>query len=75
MLNFDTPSGLPLAEINIKRKKTNSYQYKFFNVLFQTINQFNLFRWTADTATAEVGTVQLEMRDLSRAAGDKKYEV
>ncbi len=33
------------------------------------------FRWTSDSALSEVGTVQIEMRDLSRASGDKKYEV
>ncbi|CAM4828872.1 unnamed protein product [Rotaria magnacalcarata] len=56
LLNFNTPSGLPLAQINIKRKKPSAY------------------RWTSDSATAEVGTVQLEMRDLSRVSNDKKYE-
>jgi hypothetical protein len=33
------------------------------------------FRWTSDSALSEVGTVQVEMRDLSRVSGDKKYEV
>ncbi|CAF3343668.1 unnamed protein product [Rotaria socialis] len=56
LLNFNTPSGLPLAQINIKRKKPGAY------------------RWTPDSTTAEVGTVQLEMRDLSRVSNDKKYE-
>jgi len=31
--------------------------------------------WTSDSALSEVGTVQIEMRDLSRVTGDKKYEV
>ncbi|CAF3163335.1 unnamed protein product [Rotaria sp. Silwood2] len=56
LLNFDTPSSLPLAEINIKRKIASAY------------------RWTSNSATAEVGTVQLEMRDLSRVTGDRLYE-
>lgn len=34
-----------------------------------------MFRWTSDSALSEVGTVQIEMRDLSRVSGDKKYEV
>jgi hypothetical protein len=33
------------------------------------------FSWTSDSALSEVGTVQIEMRDLSRVSGDKKYEV
>ncbi|UJR35629.1 hypothetical protein I4U23_028379 [Adineta vaga] len=56
LVNFDTPTGLPLAEINIKRKTASGY------------------RWTSDSALSEVGTVQVEMRDLSRVSGDKKYE-
>ncbi len=36
---------------------------------------FKNFRWTSDSALSEVGTVQIEMRDLSRVSGDKKYEV
>ncbi|CAF3731282.1 unnamed protein product [Rotaria sp. Silwood1] len=56
LLNFNTPSGLPLAEVNIKRKMASAY------------------RWTSNSATAEVGTVQLEMRDLSQVTGDRKYE-
>ncbi len=39
------------------------------------IEKLLLLRWTSDGATAEVGTVQVEMRDLSRASGDRKYEV
>lgn len=35
----------------------------------------DMFRWTSDSALSEVGTVQVEMRDLSRVSGDKKYEV
>lgn len=43
---------------------------------FRSISELMLFhRWTSDSATAEVGTVQVEMRDLSRVTGDKKYEV
>ena len=45
---------------------------------FLSIGEFILsLRWTSDSATAEVGTVQVEMRDLSRkdVTGDKKYEV
>ncbi len=57
LVNFNTPTGLPLAEINIKRKVPSGY------------------RWTSDSALSEVGTVQIEMRDLSRVSGDKKYEV
>ncbi|CAF1213904.1 unnamed protein product, partial [Didymodactylos carnosus] len=56
LINFNTASGLPLAEINIKRKTASGY------------------RWTSDASTSEVGSVQLEMRDLSRCTGDKKYE-
>ena len=36
---------------------------------------YEYFRWTSDSALSEVGTVQIEMRDLSRVSGDKKYEV
>ncbi|CAF1155280.1 unnamed protein product [Didymodactylos carnosus] len=57
LVNFDTPSGLPLSEININRKTASGYH------------------WTSDASTSEVGTVQLEMRDLSRCTGDKKYEI
>ncbi|CAF3308289.1 unnamed protein product [Rotaria socialis] len=56
LINFNTPTGLPLAEINLKRKAASGY------------------RWTSDSALSEVGTVQLEMRDLSRISGDQKYE-
>ncbi|CAF0845338.1 unnamed protein product [Adineta ricciae] len=56
LLSFNTSSGLPLAEINLKRKIAHTYG------------------WTSDLTTAEVGTVQLEMRDLSRITGDNKYE-
>ncbi|CAF2379856.1 unnamed protein product [Rotaria sp. Silwood2] len=56
LVNFNTPTGLPFAEINIKRKTASGY------------------RWTSDSALSEVGTVQIEMRDLSRVSGDKKYE-
>ncbi len=45
---------------------------KYISWLFE---RFYSIRWTSDSATAEVGTVQLEMRDLSRITGDKKYEV
>ncbi len=31
--------------------------------------------WSPDSSTAEVATVQLEFRDLSRVVGDPKYEV
>ncbi|CAF3977131.1 unnamed protein product [Adineta steineri] len=55
-INFNTPTRLPLAEINIKRKAASGY------------------RWTSDSALSEVGTVQIEMRDLSRVSGEKKYE-
>ncbi|CAF0866742.1 unnamed protein product [Adineta ricciae] len=56
LVNFNTPTGLPLAETNLKRKTASGY------------------RWTSDSALSEVGTVQIEMRDLSRVSGDKKYE-
>jgi mannosyl-oligosaccharide alpha-1,2-mannosidase len=71
-VNFNTSTGLPLAEINIKRKTASGYRYEFF--LF-FLKRFCWIRWTSDSATAEVGTVQIEMRDLSRVTGDKKYEV
>lgn len=32
-------------------------------------------RWGPDSSVSEVTTVQLEMKDLSRATGDKKYAV
>ncbi|XP_022919358.1 endoplasmic reticulum mannosyl-oligosaccharide 1,2-alpha-mannosidase [Onthophagus taurus] len=31
-------------------------------------------RWSPDSSTAEVSTIQLEFRDLSRCTGDPKYE-
>ncbi|KRT82488.1 glycoside hydrolase, partial [Oryctes borbonicus] len=31
-------------------------------------------KWSPDSSTAEVTTIQLEFRDLSRATGDPKYE-
>ncbi|KAK9696119.1 Glycosyl hydrolase family 47 [Popillia japonica] len=31
-------------------------------------------KWSPDSSTAEVTTIQLEFRDLSRASGDPKYE-
>ncbi|UJR10262.1 hypothetical protein I4U23_014471 [Adineta vaga] len=56
LLNFNTSSGLPLAQINLKQKISSNYE------------------WTSESATSEVGSVQLEMRDLSRITGDKRYE-
>ncbi len=47
-----------------------TYVYYHSDVIF-ILN----FRWTSDSALSEVGTVQIEMRDLSRVSGDKKYEV
>lgn len=32
-------------------------------------------KWSPDSSTSEVATIQLEFRDLSRATGDPKYEV
>lgn len=32
-------------------------------------------KWSPDSSTSEVSTIQLEFRDLSRATGDPKYEV
>ena len=31
-------------------------------------------KWSTDSSTSEVATIQLEMRDLSRSTGDQKYE-
>jgi len=40
LVNFNTTSGLPLAEINIKRKTASSYRYEsiLFFLLFKTFN-------------------------------------
>ena len=32
-------------------------------------------KWSPDSSTSEVTTIQLEFRDLSRCTGDPKYEV
>lgn len=32
-------------------------------------------KWSPDSSTSEVTTIQLEFRDLSRITGDPKYEV
>lgn len=32
-------------------------------------------KWSPDSSTSEVTTIQLEFRDLSRATGNLKYEV
>lgn len=32
-------------------------------------------KWSPDSSTSEVATIQLEFRDLSRITGDPKYEV
>ncbi|CAF1229857.1 unnamed protein product [Adineta steineri] len=56
LLNFNSSTGLPYTEINLKENITNPSPP------------------TSELSTAEVGTVQLEMRDLSRITGDKKYE-
>ena len=31
-------------------------------------------KWSSDSSTAEVATIQLEFRDLSRETGDSKFE-
>lgn len=32
-------------------------------------------KWSPDSSTSEVTTIQLEFRDLSRCSGNPKYEV
>jgi len=53
---FDTLSGIPYSDVNLKSKSGHSP------------------KWSPDSSTSEVTTIQLEFRDLSRATGNPKYE-
>lgn len=48
-------------------------------VPFSDINLFtrkaHAPKWSPDSSTSEVTTIQLEFRDLSRSTGNPKYEV
>lgn len=48
-------------------------------VPFSDINLFtrkaHAPKWSPDSSTSEVSTIQLEFRDLSKITGDPKYEV
>merc|ERR1719356_1989698 len=56
MASFDTPSGIPFSDVNLKTKTGHAP------------------KWSPDSSTSEVTTIQLEFRDLSRATGNPKYE-
>ena len=56
MASFDTPSGIPYSDVNLKTRKGHAP------------------KWSPDSSTSEVTTIQLEFRDLSRITGNTKYE-
>jgi len=56
MGSFDTPSGIPYSDVNLKTGKAHAP------------------KWSPDSSTSEVSTIQLEFRDLSRATNNPKYE-
>lgn len=56
MGSFDTPSGIPYSDVNLKTGKAHAP------------------KWSPDSSTSEVSTLQLEFRDLSRATSNPKYE-
>ncbi|QQP56564.1 alpha-1_2-Mannosidase, partial [Caligus rogercresseyi] len=53
---FQTPSGIPYSDINLRTAKGH------------------VPRWSPDSSTSEVTTLQLEFRDLSRCTGSPTYE-
>ena len=56
MASFDSPSGIPFSDVNLKTRTGHAP------------------KWSPDSSTSEVTTIQLEFRDLSRITGDTKYE-
>ena len=56
MASFDSPSGIPFSDVNLKTRTGHAP------------------KWSPDSSTSEVTTVQLEFRDLSRVTGNPKYE-
>ena len=56
MASFDTPSGIPYSDVNLRTKSGHAP------------------KWSPDSSTSEVTTIQLEFRDLSRVTGDPRYE-
>ena len=56
MASFDTPSGIPFSDVNLRTRTGHAP------------------KWSPDSSTSEVTTIQLEFRDLSRVTGNPKYE-
>ena len=56
MGSFDTQSGIPFSDVNLKTRLGHAP------------------KWSPDSSTSEVTTIQLEFRDLSRSTGNPMYE-
>lgn len=56
MGSFDTHSGIPYSDVNLRTKLGHAP------------------KWSPDSSTSEVTTIQLEFRDLSRITGNPMYE-
>ncbi len=54
---FQTPSGIPFCDVNLRTGKGK------------------LPVWGADSSLAEIATIQLEFRELSRRTGNRFFEV
>lgn len=52
---FESPSGIPYSDVNIKTMKAHSP------------------KWSPDSSTSEVTTIQLEFKDLASASGNKVF--